>query len=97
MAQKWTVYKLAQCSEDTFQIYLVISTKLNRLLYIFIVDTDLFLSYCVADAPADDRNVIHPAQVYKDLKNNGYTWWGNFFWLKLLMNVYIKHNNTVET
>eukprot|EP00105_Crassostrea_gigas_P045169 XP_019929317.1 PREDICTED: uncharacterized protein LOC105344416 isoform X2 [Crassostrea gigas] len=36
---------------------------------------DLFLSYCVADAPADDRNVIHPAQVYKDLKNNGYTCW----------------------
>ncbi|XP_062596866.1 uncharacterized protein LOC134258357 [Saccostrea cucullata] len=36
---------------------------------------DLFLSYCVADAPADDKNVIHPAQVHQDLKNAGYTCW----------------------
>ncbi|XP_033749950.1 uncharacterized protein LOC117334433 [Pecten maximus] len=34
---------------------------------------DIFISYCAKDAPKDRSKVIHPADVYADLENEGYT------------------------
>ena len=66
---------MSSCDSINRGLTLVKLGNVSYYIYLwFVVITDLFLSYCVADAPADDRNVIHPAQVHHDLKNAGYTW-----------------------
>ncbi|XP_060074414.1 uncharacterized protein LOC132554131, partial [Ylistrum balloti] len=37
------------------------------------MSVNIFISYCIKDAPGDRSKVIHPATVYADLENEGYT------------------------
>ncbi|XP_033749498.1 LOW QUALITY PROTEIN: uncharacterized protein LOC117334139 [Pecten maximus] len=37
------------------------------------MSVDIFLSYCIKDAPGDRSKVIHPATVYADLEKEGYS------------------------